>query len=46
MLDQQSVEEAIAIAPFVDALLLDSGNPHLQVKVLGGTGNVHDNSKK
>jgi len=42
VLDQQSVEEAIATAPFVDALLLDSGNPHLQVKVLGGTGNVHD----
>ena len=26
VLDQNSVEEAIAIAPLVDALLLDSGN--------------------
>jgi phosphoribosylanthranilate isomerase len=29
-------------APYVDALLLDSGNPNLQVKQLGGTGRVHD----
>jgi len=26
----------------VDALLLDSGNPALAVKELGGTGRVHD----
>jgi phosphoribosylanthranilate isomerase len=26
----------------VDALLLDSGNPNLRVKELGGTGRVHD----
>jgi phosphoribosylanthranilate isomerase len=26
----------------VDALLLDSGNPNLKVKELGGTGRVHD----
>jgi len=26
----------------VDGLLLDSGNPSLAVKVLGGTGRVHD----
>lgn len=37
-----SVEEARAVAPFVDALLLDSGNPSLAVKELGGTGRVHD----
>lgn len=37
-----SIDEAVAIAPYVDALLLDSGNPTLPVKVLGGTGNVHD----
>ena len=30
------------IAPFVDALLLDSGNQKLAVKELGGTGRVHD----
>lgn len=37
-----SLEEALAVAPYVDALLLDSGNPSLPVKVLGGTGRVHD----
>ncbi len=26
----------------MDALLLDSGNPRLPVKVLGGTGRTHD----
>ena len=36
VMDQNSVEEAIALAPWVDALLLDSGNPHLKVKELGG----------
>jgi phosphoribosylanthranilate isomerase len=37
-----SVDEARAVAPHVDALLLDSGNPTLAVKELGGTGRVHD----
>jgi phosphoribosylanthranilate isomerase len=37
-----SFEEAYAVAPHVDALLLDSGNPRLAVKELGGTGRVHD----
>ena len=40
--DAASVEEACSVAPLVDALLLDSGNPSLPVKVLGGTGNTHD----
>jgi len=40
--DETSVAEALAIAPHVDALLLDSGNPSLAVKELGGTGRVHD----
>jgi phosphoribosylanthranilate isomerase len=39
---EQSVEEATAVAPWVDAILLDSGNPSLAVKELGGTGRVHD----
>lgn len=39
---EESVEEASAVAPDVDALLLDSGNPGLAVKVLGGTGRTHD----
>jgi phosphoribosylanthranilate isomerase len=37
-----AVREALAVAPFVDALLLDSGNPGAAVKELGGTGRVHD----
>lgn len=37
-----SIEEALAVAPHVDALLLDSGNPALPVKELGGTGRTHD----
>lgn len=42
VLDEDSVKEAIEVSPFVDALLLDSGNPNLEVKILGGTGNTHD----
>ena len=38
----ESVDEALAVAPEVDALLLDSGNPKLAVKELGGTGRRHD----
>lgn len=37
-----SVDEALAVAPSVDAILLDSGNPALAVKELGGTGRSHD----
>lgn len=39
---EASVAEAAAVAPFVDTILLDSGNPALAVKELGGTGRVHD----
>ena len=38
----ESVEEAVSIAPHVDAILLDSGNQRLAVKELGGTGRTHD----
>lgn len=38
----ESVEEARAVAPYVDAVLLDSGNQKLAVKELGGTGRTHD----
>jgi len=37
-----SVEEAVAVAPHVDAILVDSGNQKLAVKELGGTGRTHD----
>lgn len=38
----ESLKEAVHVAPFVDALLLDSGNPNLEIKELGGTGRRHD----
>lgn len=37
-----AIDEAIAAAPHVDALLLDSGNQQLALRELGGTGRVHD----
>jgi phosphoribosylanthranilate isomerase len=37
-----AVDEAIAVAPHVDAVLLDSGNQSLKIKELGGTGRTHD----
>ena len=42
VIDNASVAEAQAVAPHVDALLLDSGNPALAVKELGGTGRTHN----
>lgn len=42
VIDERTVEEAIEVAQHVDALLLDSGNPNLQIKELGGTGRVHN----
>jgi len=39
---EESLEEALTVAPHVDALLLDSGNQNLAVKELGGTGRTHD----
>lgn len=39
---EESLDEAQRIAPEVDALLLDSGNPKLAVKELGGTGRTHN----
>lgn len=38
----ESLREAMRVAPEVDGILLDSGNPSLKVKELGGTGRVHD----
>ena len=39
---EESVDEAAELAVFVDAILLDSGNPNLAIKELGGTGRRHD----
>jgi phosphoribosylanthranilate isomerase len=38
----EAVDEALQVAPLVDAILLDSGNRTLPVKELGGTGRTHD----
>ncbi len=42
VMDAAVVDEAQRLAPLVDAFLLDSGNPALAVKQLGGTGRPHD----
>jgi phosphoribosylanthranilate isomerase len=42
VLDERSVDEAKAVSIHLDAVLLDSGNPNLQVKELGGTGRTHN----
>ncbi len=42
VIGEVSVEEAIRKANYVDMILLDSGNPNLAVKELGGTGRVHN----
>jgi phosphoribosylanthranilate isomerase len=42
VMGEESVDEALHQAEEADALLLDSGNPNLEVKVLGGTGKVHN----
>lgn len=42
VIDDKSVEYALKVSNEVDALLLDSGNPNLKIKELGGTGRVHD----
>ncbi len=39
---EESVAQALEVASCVDAILLDSGNPGLPVKELGGTGRTHD----
>ncbi len=39
---EKTIDEALEAAGRVDALLLDSGNPSLAIKELGGTGRVHD----
>ena len=40
--DEDAVRESVAVSGKVDAILLDSGQPTLAVKELGGTGRVHD----
>jgi len=42
VLTERSIDEALKVSEKVDALLLDSGNPNLAVKELGGTGRTHN----
>ncbi len=42
VVDASVIDEAARVAEFVDAVLLDSGKPSLEVKELGGTGRRHD----
>ena len=39
---EEAIERALEVAPNVDAILLDSGNPNLPERELGGTGRTHD----
>lgn len=42
VIDESSVEEALIAEQYSSAILLDSGNPNLPLKELGGTGRAHD----
>ncbi len=42
VLDESSIEKALGLSEQVDSILLDSGNPNLEVKELGGTGRTHN----
>jgi phosphoribosylanthranilate isomerase len=39
---EESIEEAKRYAEVADMILLDSGNPNLEIKEFGGTGRVHN----
>ena len=42
VIDKNSVSEALRTSEYVDVILLDSGNPNLKTKELGGTGRTHN----
>ena len=42
VVNEKAINEAENVAPYIDAILLDSGNPDLLVKQLGGTGRKHN----
>lgn len=42
VMDDDSIKEAVEVSKYVDAILLDSGNPNLPIKELGGTGRTHN----
>jgi phosphoribosylanthranilate isomerase len=40
VINEESIKEAISVGPYVNGILLDSGNPDLELKQLGGTGRI------
>lgn len=42
VINEKSVDLAIELSSLANGLLLDSGNPGLKIKELGGTGRVHN----
>lgn len=42
VMGESAIADAREVANYVDAILLDSGNPTLEIKELGGTGKIHD----
>ncbi len=42
VLGDEAMDQAAELAPLVDGLILDTGSPHAEVRVLGGTGQTHD----
>lgn len=42
VMNEHAIDQAVRLSNSVDAVLLDSGNPGLEVKQLGGTGRTHD----
>ena len=42
VLGEDDIERSVQVSKFVDIILLDSGNPGLMVKELGGTGKTHN----
>ena len=42
VIGEESIQKAVRISKLVDVILLDSGNPNLKIKELGGTGRTHN----
>ena len=42
VLGPESIDDAFRVSPYVDGVVLDTGSPHGETRVLGGTGKTHD----
>src|SRR5205085_4041534 len=42
VINEKSISQALFVQEHVDYILLDSGNPHAEIKTLGGTGKTHN----